>query len=128
MPVEFLAAAILSGILIVLVGIQGIVIPFSQGLAWGLGNRDEDIAQSVFQQRLARTIANHKETMLMVLPLIALVVALDRTDATTALACWLVIGGRLAFVPLYLSGIFGVRTIAFGVAFVGTVMLLVRLA
>lgn len=99
--------------------VQGALVPATQGFKWGLGSRDEPRDKSVLQGRFARTIQNHIEAMLMHIPLVALVVLLERTNEATEIAAWLVIGGRFAFILCYLLGIFGLRSVAYGMSLIG---------
>lgn len=122
MPVELWSIAALALMMLVTTFIQGGLVPVTQGLKWGLGSRDEPFEKSAMQGRFARTVQNHAEAMLMYIPLMALVVALDRTSDWTAVAAWLVIVGRAAFIPLYLFGVFGMRSFAYATAMIGVFM------
>lgn len=122
MSVELWSIAALALMMLVTTFIQGGLVPVTQGLKWGLGSRDEPFEKSAMQGRFARTVQNHAEAMLMYIPLMALVVALDRTSDWTAIAAWLVIVGRAAFIPLYLFGVFGMRSFAYATAMIGVFM------
>lgn len=119
MSIELWSIAALALILLIVTALQGALVPAVQGLQWGLGSRDEPLEKSAMQGRFARTVQNHAEAMLIYIPLMALVLVLERTSEWTAIAAWLVIGGRLAFVPLYLLGVFALRSLAYGAAMVG---------
>lgn len=99
--------------------IQGSLVPAMQGLKWGLGSRDEPLEKSASQGRFARKVQNHIEAMLMYIPLMVLVVYLGRENEWTALAAWLVIIGRSIFIPCYLFGVFGLRSVGYGIALAG---------
>lgn len=119
MTVELWSIAALALMLLVVTFLQGGLVPVTQGLKWGLGSRDEPLEKSAIQGRFARTVQNHIEAMLMYIPLMALVIYLERTSSTTELAAWLVIVGRAAFIPLYLLGAFGLRSLAYGAGLIG---------
>ena len=119
MLVELWSIAALALMMLVTTLIQGALVPVTQGLKWGLGSRDEPLEKSAMQGRFARAVQNQAEAMLMYIPLMALVVALDRTSEWTAIAAWLVIVGRAAFIPLYLFGVFAMRSLAYGTAMTG---------
>jgi len=112
-------------ILFALLMIQGTLVPLNQGLAWGLGSRDAKRDTTSLQARTARTIANHMEGMWLFVPLAVLV---ELSGASSSLTIWgagLYLAGRLAFAPLYLFGVAYLRSAAWGVAILGTIMLAV---
>jgi len=127
MSIEILSIVALSVMLFALTAAQGTFVVGAQGLRWGLGSRDEVRDQTVLQGRMVRTIANHRDGMLIYIPLMALVIALGLENGLTALAAWLVIAGRLAFIPLYLGGVFFLRTLVFGVFVGGVILTLLQL-
>ncbi|UAB78811.1 MAPEG family protein [Erythrobacter sp. SCSIO 43205] len=110
MSIEMWSIAVLSFILLAITMVQGGLVPATQGLRWGLGSRDEPLEKSVMQGRFARTVQNHAEAMLIYVPLMGLVIALDKTNSFTQIAAWLMIAGRLVFTLFYLTGTFGLRS------------------
>ncbi len=122
MSVELWSIAALAVMLILVTAVQGGLVPATQGLKWGLGSRDEPLEKSALQGRFARVVQNHVEAMLMFVPLMALAILLDRTSSLTAMAAWLVIAGRTAFIPFYLFGVFGLRSAAYAVGMTGILM------
>lgn len=119
MSVELWSIIALVLMLLAVTLVQGALVPATQGFKWGLGSRDEPRDNSALQGRFARTVQNHIEAMLMHIPLVTLVVLTERTTEATEIAAWLVIAGRFAFIPFYLFGIFGLRSVAYTVALVG---------
>jgi uncharacterized MAPEG superfamily protein len=98
------------------------------GMKWNAGARDEPLPPlNPVAGRLVRAQANLYET----LPLFAVAVLIahvaGKEGGLTTIACWLYLVGRIAYVPLYAMGVPGVRSLAWGVALVGLVMILVRL-
>ena len=112
-------------ILFVLLMVQGTLVPFNQGLAWGLGSRDAARDKSAFQERTGRTIANHIEGMLLFIPLAIMVALLELSSALTLWGAGLYLGGRVAFTLFYLPGIPYLRSAAWGVAILGIILLAV---
>ena len=127
MTIEYWSIAALALMLLVVTFIQGGLVPLTQGFKWGLGSRDAKVEYSALQSRLARTVQNHSEAMLIYVPLMALAIALEQTNEMTELAAWLVIIGRIAFIPLYLLGVFGLRSLAYGVSALGIFILVWQL-
>ena len=127
MSFELQAVAYSSLILFVLILVQGTLVPLNQGFAWGLGSRDAKRDSTALQARASRTIANHIEGMLLFVPFAFLI---EMTDLSSSLTVWgagLYIAGRAAFAPLYLFGVAYLRSAAWGVAILGTILLAVPL-
>lgn len=114
-------------ILFALLLIQGTLVPLNQGFAWGLGSRDAKRDATSLQARTGRTIANHMEGMWLFVPLAILV---ELSGASSSLTVWgagLYLAGRVAFAPLYLLGVAYLRSAAWGVAILGTILLAIPL-
>lgn len=95
------------------------------GTKWNMGARDEELPPPTpMVGRLMRAQANFFETFPIVIAAIAILALSGRTNAHTALGAWLWLGARVAYLPLYALGVPIVRSIAFGVGFVGIVMML----
>ena len=124
MSIELWSIVALSLMLLAVTLMQGVLVPITQGLKWGLGNRDEPVHTSAIQNRFARTVQNQIEAMLIYLPLMALVLILERASEMTAIAAWLMIAGRFAFILFYLTGTFGLRSIAYGMSIIAVFMTL----
>lgn len=123
MGFELQAVVWTTVILVTLIGFQGGLVPVNQGLAWGLGNRDEAREKTALQTRTARTVANHIEGMSVFVPL-ALVVAIS--DLSSTLTIWgagLYLVGRVLFAPLYLVGVPYLRSLAWGVSLLGILLI-----
>jgi uncharacterized MAPEG superfamily protein len=74
--------------------------------------------------RLVRAQANFLETFPVAIVALLGVVLAGRTSSMTALGGWLWLGSRLVYLPLYWSGVKVLRSLAFGVSFVGLLMVL----
>lgn len=127
MPFELQAIVYSVLILFVLLMIQGALVPLNQGLAWGLGSRDAERDSTALQARARRTIANHIEGMLLYVPLAILI---EMTGLSSSLTIWgagLYLAGRVAFAPFYMFGVPYLRSAAWGVAILGTILLAIPL-
>jgi len=123
MSVETVSIAVLSITLLLTTWAQGSLVPMIHGFKWGLGSRDEPVVETPLQGRFARCVRNQIETIAIYVPIAAVVVSLDRTGDISVVAAWLVVAGRVLFVPFYLGGVFGLRSAAYGVATVGIVLM-----
>ena len=118
----------LAGILqIVLIVIQGALLPANQGFAYGLGARDEPKPESVLQGRARRTLANHMEGLAIAVPLILVAHLADISTTLTVWGAGLYLAARVVYVPLYLMGVPYLRTLAFNVAAAGLVLIVYEL-
>ncbi len=109
-------------ILFALLMFQGTLVPLNQGFGWGLGSRDSKQEYTAMQGRTTRTIANHIEGMLLFIPLVAIVELADLSSSLTALGAGIYLAGRIAFAPIYLMGVPYLRSLAWGVAVLGIML------
>lgn len=109
-------------ILFVLLLLQGTLVPLNQGFGWGLGSRDGEPEYTDIQGRARRTIANHIEGMLLFVPLVMVVEMASLSSQLTVIGAVIYLAGRLAFAPIYLLGIAYLRSLAWGVAVLGTLL------
>lgn len=109
-------------ILFALLMYQGALVPLNQGLGWGLGSRDGKPEYTAMQERVSRTIANHIEGMLLFVPLILVVELAGASSNLTQIGAGLYLAGRVAFAPLYLLGVPYLRSLVWGIALFGTIL------
>ena len=95
------------------------------GLKWNMGARDGAMPPlNPLAGRLARAQANLMETLpLFVAALLACAVA-GRLGPRTLLGAQLFFWGRLVYLPLYAAGVAVARSLAWGVALLGLVLIL----
>ena len=96
-----------------------------RGLPWGVGPRDDAPKPfGKFGARNERALHNFMESFVLFAAAVLLVNALGRNSATSAHGAELYIWGRVLYLPLYLLGIPWLRTIAWGVALAGILMVM----
>lgn len=84
-----------------------------------LGSRDEQPPLSTVGRRAERALANMHEALPVFLAL-ALLHAVRGTDAGSAvLGAWLFLAARVAYVPAYLSAVFGLRSLIWVASWIG---------
>mgnify|MGYP006274904983 FL=1 len=123
MSVELVSIAVLSITLLLTTLAQGSLVPIIHGFKWGLGSRDEPVTETALQGRFTRCVRNQIEAIAIYAPIATMVVSLDRTCEMSAVAAWLVVAGRVLFVPFYLGGVFGLRSAAYGMATLGILIM-----
>lgn len=95
------------------------------GVKWDIGARDEEVPPPLpIVGRLMRAQANFFETFPLFAAAVFLVIFAGRSNATTALGAQLYLFARIAYLPLYATGVPVVRSIAFMIALVGLLMVL----
>ena len=125
MPVEIRIAAYGALLLFVHIFIATRYKTAQYGRAWNVGARDEELpAANVMTGRTARAQANFAETFPIAMVALLGVVIAERTSETTALGGWIWLGARVAYLPLYMSGIKVVRTLVYTVSIVGIAMVI----
>lgn len=128
MPVELSLLGWSVVLLIVYIGAQGALVTPLRGLAWNAGPRDEGQPPlGKYPGRAQRALENFKETYPAFIALALGLAHADKTGGTGALGAELWFGARIAYLPLYLLGVPGLRTLAFGVSLAGLIMMLTRL-
>jgi uncharacterized MAPEG superfamily protein len=99
----------------------------SQRLTLALGPRDEPLPQTIVGRRAERALANMQEALpvFLALALLNLIVGTAGGLALTGATVFLV--ARVLYVPVSLSGIWGLRTLVWAVGVAGLVILLIPL-
>jgi uncharacterized MAPEG superfamily protein len=95
------------------------------GRAWNIGARDETLPEpDPMTGRTMRAQANFQETFpIAIIALLGVVIA-GRTSNLTAFGGWIWLGARIVYLPLYASGVRGIRTAVWTISMVGLVMVL----
>jgi uncharacterized MAPEG superfamily protein len=126
MELQMLAWSIVLGL--VQLAITASLATSQRGLAWNAGPRDgTPLPLTGVAARMDRAMHNFLETFPFFAAAVLAVVALQRADAHTALGAQMYFWGRVVYVPLYAAGIPYVRTVAWAVATVGLVYVLLAL-
>ena len=122
-----LAWSALLCLLLTFPGIAGLM-SIPRGLAWGLGNRDRPLPEvPAWSARARRAHTNMVENLAPFAIVVLIAHVTGRTNAMTALGAQLFFWGRLAHAATYMAGLVPWRTLAFGVAWVGTLLVFQQL-
>jgi len=97
------------------------------GVAWGLGNREEDFRFPAWAGRAERAHRNLVENLAPFAILVLVAHVTGRANATTALGATLFFWGRVLHALTYLAGVVYLRTAVFAIAIVGEVLILLQL-
>jgi uncharacterized MAPEG superfamily protein len=125
MPVELLILALGAVVLLVHVFAAVRFKTRQYGTKWNVGARDEALPPlDPIAGRLARAQANFQETFPIAIVTLLGVVIAGRTSQWTALGGWIWLGARIVYLPLYIAGVRGYRTIIWAISMVGLVMVL----
>src|SRR5262245_38670885 len=96
-------------------------------IAVALGPRDELPPQSRMGGRAERALANMHEALPVFLTLALLNLIAGTAGPLAINGAWVFLAARVLYVPAYLSGVTGVRTLVWIAGWVGLVMLLIPL-
>ena len=100
----------------------------ANGLVVLAGSRDNIVKpQGLVYERAGRALVNFKETVPWALGLLILVQVTGDANAATATGGWLYLLGRVAYLPLYLTGVPWLRTVAWAASIVGLCMVALQL-
>jgi uncharacterized MAPEG superfamily protein len=97
------------------------------GNRYTVGPRNEDIRPTGLAGRLDRAQRNFLETFPVFVAAVLMAHLLDRSGVMSAVGALLYIGGRTLFLPLYAWGVPWLRTIAWNIATLGLVLVMVQL-
>ncbi len=97
------------------------------GLRYGLSPRDEPRPLTGIGARVQRAFANYMQTFPFFAAAVLVAHVADRHSWLTVTGAQLYFWARLVYVPLYVTGVPVVRTIAFVIATIGIVLILVAL-
>ncbi len=111
-------------LLILLVGIQGAAATRQFGFTNLAGNRDQTPPPSGFAARAKRTVDNHREGLTMFAPVVLAAAVAHISSQRTVIGAEMFFYSRLVHAACYLIGIPYVRTLAFAVGLIGTLMVL----
>lgn len=124
MSVELTMLVYSAALLLLLIIIQATAGIQAQGLGAMAGNRDDMPPPKPFQARSKRLVDNYREGLTLFAPLVIAAALAHVSNSSTVLGAQLFFWGRLAHAAVYLAGIPWVRTLAWGVSLVGTIMVL----
>lgn len=97
------------------------------GLAWNMGNRDEEPEMPVWVHRARRAIANHKENFPFFLTAVVVVHLAGKADRLSAIAAIVYVVARILHGALYTAGITKIRSAAYLAGLVATFVIFSRL-
>jgi uncharacterized MAPEG superfamily protein len=114
-------------LLIVLVLVQALAGIRAQGLFKMAGHRDDLPPAKPYQGRTKRVVENHIEGLAMFAPLVLAAAIMGRMNETTELAARLFFYSRVVHAFAYLIYIPFVRSIAWGVSMLATIIMVLAL-
>ena len=112
---------------VVQVMIGALAADMQNGVAWGLGNREEIPAVKGWGGRAQRAYKNMAENLLPFACLVLIAYSLDRTGELSVLGAEVFLVSRLAYALLYTGGIKVLRSLAYFGGIAGMVLIIVQL-
>ncbi len=98
-----------------------------RGMYFNAGPRDDPKPLGRVAARAERALENFKETYLVFIALALGLAVTGRSGGMAATGAWVWLFARVVYLPLYVLGVPYLRTLCFGVACAGLVMMAVRL-
>lgn len=98
------------------------------GLAWGVGNRETPFEFSGWIARSQRAHANLLETLPVFAALVLVAHVSGKAGELSALGAMTYFGARVAHALIYIAGLTGIRSIAFGIGVAGLALIVVQIA
>ncbi len=97
------------------------------GIAWNAGNRDRAPDVPAWVERAGRALGNHKENFPLFATAVLVVHLAGRADRVTGIAAVVYVVARMAHALVYVAGITGVRSAAFTVGALASLVLYAKL-
>jgi len=120
-----LALSIVLGLIHIVV--QASSATMQNGLEWNAGPRDEPKAVTGIAGRHERALRNFVESFALFAAAVLIAHAANRHSTMTVVGAHLYFWGRLVYLPLYGMGVTYIRTMAWAVATLGIVLILLAL-
>jgi uncharacterized MAPEG superfamily protein len=99
-----------------------------RGVKWNLSPRDQKTPELTgVAGRLERAFKNFMETFPFFIAAILMVQITQMQSSTSMMGAHLYFWARLLYIPIYAAGIIGVRTLVWGISFVGLIMVFAAL-
>lgn len=92
-----------------------------------LGSRDEVKETSIANQRAARAQKNMEESLFLFLPVALLLLYTEKGDGLASAGAGMYVVARALYLPAYIMGVPGLRTLVWTASFAGIIMMIVRL-
>jgi uncharacterized MAPEG superfamily protein len=121
-PAELLLLGLAIVVGIVNLGWAAVMARGQEPRGWAAGARDERIEYTGAAARLQRSFANFIETFPLFAAAVLACAAMDRFGALTLWGSGLYVASRALFVPLYATGVAGVRTVVWIIGLIGLLM------
>ncbi len=116
-----LALSILLGLVYVL--LAGALVTRARGVAWNMGNRDGEAPPvPPHAARAQRAAGNFLETFPFFAAAAVAAIAMQRLGDQVELGAQLYFWARVAYLPIYIIGIPGIRSLVWGVSLAGILM------
>jgi len=100
---------------------------FQNGIAWGLGNREEIPAVPGWGGRAKRAYINMAENLLPFAILVLIAHSAGKTGDMSVLGAQVFLVSRLAYALLYIAGVKVLRSLAYGGGLVGMGMIVYQI-
>ena len=111
-------------LLLVHILVQATLSDLSKGIGWALGPQDEAREQNVIADRVQRALRNYLETFAGFAALALLLAVNDISTDLSASGAALYFWARVAYIPIFASGLPLVRSVAWFASIAGLVMMI----
>ena len=104
-------------------GAQSLILRAQRGIPFAVSARDEAPAKSDLEARADRALKNYQETWLVFVILILIAHLAMPGDALIFWGAIVWGAARIAYLPLYLAGTYGIRSLVWNVSLIGLLMM-----
>jgi uncharacterized MAPEG superfamily protein len=104
-------------------GAQSLILRAQRGITFAVSARDEAPPRSDLEGRADRALKNYQETWLVFVILILIAHLAMPGDALIFWGAIVWGAARIAYLPLYLAGTYGIRSLVWNVSLIGLLMM-----
>ena len=96
-------------------------------LTVGLGTRDDVAENSTGAKRCGRAQRNMEEALFFFLPLALLLIITEKDNGLALTGALVFVVARAIYLPVYMMGVYAVRTVVWAAGVAGLIMMIMRL-
>ena len=88
-------------------------------MQWNAGPRDTPFDVGPHSERLRRVFSNFMETYVFFLVFVIALTLARKSSSVSIYGAWIYLGARIVYIPLYVFGVVGIRSLGWAISLLG---------
>lgn len=88
-------------------------------MQWNAGPRDTPFDVGPHSERLRRVFSNFMETYVFFLVFVIALTLARKSSSVSIYGAWIYLGARIVYIPLYVFGVVGIRSLVWAISLLG---------